>query len=54
MEPHSPVPYLILKAVEWGSLPFPQLIRALVHDENIIVEMNREPGIKEPQPPQES
>lgn len=54
MEPHSPVPYLILKAVEWGALPFPQLIRALVRDENIIVEMNRELGIKEQQPPQQS
>jgi type VI secretion system protein ImpA len=45
MEPHSPIPYLIQKAVQWGSLPFPQLIRALVRDQNIIAELNRELGI---------
>lgn len=47
MEPHSPIPYLIQKAVQWGSMPFPQLIRALIRDENIITELNRELGIKE-------
>jgi type VI secretion system protein ImpA len=50
MEPHSPIPYLIQKAVELGGLPFPQLMRALIRDENILSEMNRELGIKEPPP----
>ncbi len=26
IEPHSPVPYLISRAVEWGALPFPELM----------------------------
>lgn len=47
MEPHSPVPYLIQKAVHFGSLPFPQLMRELVRDLTVLAEMNRELGIKE-------
>jgi type VI secretion system protein ImpA len=48
IEPHSPIPYLIRKAVELGGLPFPQLMRALIRDDNVLQEMNRELGIKEP------
>jgi type VI secretion system protein ImpA len=47
LEPHSPIPYLVRKAVELGSLPFPQLMRALIRDESVLNEMNRELGIKE-------
>jgi type VI secretion system protein ImpA len=47
MEPHSPIPYLIMRACELGALPFPQLMRALIRDENIITEMNRELGIRD-------
>jgi type VI secretion system protein ImpA len=50
IEPHSPVPFLILKAVEFGNLSFPQLMRALIRDDGVITEMNRELGIKEEQP----
>jgi type VI secretion system protein ImpA len=54
LEPHSPIPYLIQRAVELGSMPFPQLIRALIREPNILSELNRELGIKEsgaPPPP---
>ena len=49
MEPHSPVPYLIRRAVELGRLPFPEMMKALVREEfkNALAEMNRELGIKE-------
>jgi type VI secretion system protein ImpA len=47
LEPHSPIPYLIQRAVELGSMPFPQLIRALIREPNILSELNRELGIKE-------
>lgn len=46
IEPHSPIPYLIHRAVELGSLPFPQLIKELVRDAKILAELNREFGIK--------
>jgi type VI secretion system protein ImpA len=47
IEPHSPIPYLIQKAVALGALSFPQLMRALIRDENILSELNRELGIQE-------
>jgi type VI secretion system protein ImpA len=47
LEPHSPIPYLVRRAVELGALPFPQLMRALIRDNSVISEMNRELGIKD-------
>jgi type VI secretion system protein ImpA len=48
LEPHSPIPYLVFRAVELGALPFPQLIRALIRDMSVLTELNRELGIPEP------
>ncbi len=47
LEPHSPIPFLVQRAVELGALPFPQLMRALIRDANVLSELNREMGIKE-------
>lgn len=52
IEPHSPIPYLVQKAVELGGLPFPELMRALIRDATVLSELNRELGIKE-EPPSE-
>ncbi|HEX4000406.1 MAG TPA: type VI secretion system protein TssA [Pirellulales bacterium] len=48
LEPHSPVPFLVRRAVELGALPFPMLMAALIRDTAVLSEMNRELGIKEP------
>jgi type VI secretion system protein ImpA len=50
MEPHSPVPYLIRRAVALGSLPFPQLMKAMIREDYAaaLIELNRELGITEP------
>ncbi len=48
MEPHSPIPYLVRRAVELGRLPFPRLMQQLIRDTNILMELNRELGIEEP------
>jgi type VI secretion system protein ImpA len=45
LEPHSPIPYLVERAVKLGSLSFPDLIRELVRDMNVLGELNRELGI---------
>lgn len=52
LEPHSPVPYLIRRAVALGRLPFPQMMKALMREEfkNALAEMNRELGIVESDP----
>jgi type VI secretion system protein ImpA len=47
LEPHSPIPYLVRRAVELGALPFPQLMKALIRDDNVLSGMNRELGIKD-------
>jgi type VI secretion system protein ImpA len=47
LEPHSPIPYLVQRAIELGSLPFPKLIKALIRDGNVLTELNRELGIKD-------
>jgi type VI secretion system protein ImpA len=48
LEPHSPIPYLVKRAVELGALPFPELMQALIREPNAISELKRELGIKEP------
>jgi type VI secretion system protein ImpA len=52
LEPHSPIPYFIERAVELGGLPFPDMIRSLIRDASVLSELNRELGIKEPPPPE--
>ncbi len=52
MEPHSPIPYLLQRAVELGGLPFPQLMQALIREATVLQELNRELGIKEEPPPE--
>src|SRR5262249_52905081 len=46
LEPHSPIPYPVQRAVELGAMPFPQLMRALIRDANTLTELSRELGIK--------
>ncbi len=53
LEPHSPIPFLLRRAVELGLMPFRQLIRELVRDEGRLTELRREFGIKEPEHPAE-
>lgn len=31
-EPHSPVPYMIQRALEWGEMPLPELLRQLTEE----------------------
>ena len=33
-EPHSPVSYLIKRAVTWGSMPLTELLQEIVSDHN--------------------
>ena len=42
LEPHSPVPYLVKRAVKLGRMPFPTLIKQLVREESVLTELYRE------------
>ena len=49
LEPHSPIPYLLRRAVALGHMPFNRLIRELVRNNDLLTEIEREFGIqKEP------
>lgn len=50
LEPHSPIPYLLDRAVALGGLPFPALMKELIRDANVLTEMSREIGFKEAPP----
>jgi type VI secretion system protein ImpA len=45
LEPHSPIPYLVRRAVELGKLPFPQLMQQMIREERILTDLQREFGL---------
>jgi type VI secretion system ImpA family protein len=40
-EPHSPTPYLVKRAVEWGSMSLPELLQQIVRNEGEMTEIDR-------------
>ncbi len=46
LEPHSPVPFMLDRAVELGALPFPELMKVLIHNPEVLSVLSRELGIK--------
>lgn len=40
-EPHSPTPYLVMRAVEWGSMSLPELLQQIVRNEGEMNEIDR-------------
>ena len=40
-EPHSPTPYLVKRAVEWGSMSLPELLQQIVRNEGEMNEIDR-------------
>jgi predicted component of type VI protein secretion system len=40
-EPHSPVPYLVSRAVAWGSMPLQELLGELVRNSGELTEVYR-------------
>lgn len=48
LEPHSPIPYLVERAVKLGAMPWPELLKNLVRNGEVVTELYREFGIKEP------
>ena len=40
-EPHSPTPYLVMRAVEWGTMSLPELLQQIVRNEGEMTEIDR-------------
>jgi type VI secretion system protein ImpA len=49
LEPHSPIPDLLRRAIQLGRMPFRELVRELVREPTMLTEIRREFGIKEPE-----
>jgi type VI secretion system protein ImpA len=49
LEPHSPIPFLIKRAVKLGGLPFPQLMRAMIQESGALDQLDRLLGIQKPE-----
>jgi len=47
IEPHSPIPDLLRRAISLGKMPFRRLIKELIHDGGNLTQVYREFGIKE-------
>ncbi len=45
-EPHSPSPYLVMRAVTWGRMPLTDLLQELVQSEGDLVQLYTLLGIR--------
>jgi type VI secretion system protein ImpA len=48
IEPHSPIPFLLKRAVRLGALPFPELMRAIIRETGVLDELDRLLGLAPP------
>lgn len=48
LEPHSPIPFMVQRAVALGQLPFPELMKVMIRDPGVIEQLSRELGIETP------
>ena len=46
IEPHSPVSYLVQRAVTWGRMPFEQLLQELLKDSSVRGQVGEMLGLK--------
>jgi len=51
IEPHSPIPDLLRRAIELGRMPFKKLIKELIRDSANLSQVYREFGIKDEEVP---
>jgi type VI secretion system protein ImpA len=51
LEPHSPIPYLVKRAVKLGDMKFPDLMKALLRENAALDELYRFTGVEPPPPP---
>jgi type VI secretion system protein ImpA len=47
-EPHSPVSYLVQRAVRWGEMPLDEWLKDVIHDESVLGSIRETLGLKPP------
>ena len=51
IEPHSPTPYLLKKAITWGNMPLSSLLQEYIENNMDFAQLQRWLGIPIPQAP---
>jgi type VI secretion system protein ImpA len=46
-EPHSPIAYLVQRAIRWGEMPLEEWLRDVIHDENVLGQLRETLGLKD-------
>jgi type VI secretion system protein ImpA len=46
-EPHSPVAYLVQRAVRWGEMPLDEWLQDVIHDETVLGQLREMLGMKD-------
>ena len=46
-EPHSPVAYLVQRAVRWGEMPLEQWLQEVIHDESVLDQLRETLGLRD-------
>jgi type VI secretion system protein ImpA len=49
-EPHSPVSYLVQRAVQWGHMPLESWLRDVIKDETVLAQLRDTLGLKDADP----
>jgi type VI secretion system protein ImpA len=49
-EPHSPVSYLVQRAVRWGEMPLEAWLQNVIHDESVLDQLRETLGLKDSGP----
>jgi type VI secretion system protein ImpA len=46
-EPHSPIAYLVQRAVRWGEMPLDEWLRDVIHDESVLGQLRETLGLRD-------
>jgi type VI secretion system protein ImpA len=49
-EPHSPVAYLVQRAVQWGHMPLEAWLKEVINDGSVLAHVRETLGLKEAEP----
>ncbi len=49
-EPHSPVAYLVPRAVQWGQMPLEDWLREVISDDAVLARVRETLGLKDHEP----
>ena len=52
-EPHSLLPFALRQVVGWGKMTLPELLKELISDDNVLIDLNRRTGVPKIEDPEQ-